>query len=79
MFLKLGSFCPLPGLLRAITFSAPKPPPLQISAYATAYSSLFSKKSLSYNDHIESYLSALFFLVIINKFCFMTDVIRNVT
>ena len=22
-----GSFCPLPGLLRAITFSAPKPPP----------------------------------------------------
>ena len=31
-----GSFCPLPGLLRAITFSAPKPPPpLQISAYAT--------------------------------------------
>ena len=31
-----GSFCPLPGLLRAITFSTPKPPPLQISAYATA-------------------------------------------
>ena len=31
-----GSFYPLPGLLRAITFSAPKPPPLQISAYATA-------------------------------------------
>ena len=30
-----GSFCPLPGLLRAITFSAPNPPPLQISAYAT--------------------------------------------
>ena len=30
-----GSFYPLPGLLRAITFSAPKPPPLQISAYAT--------------------------------------------
>ena len=30
------SFCPLPGLLRAITFSVPKPPPLQISAYATA-------------------------------------------
>ena len=30
-----GSFYPLLGLLRAITFSAPKPPPLQISAYAT--------------------------------------------
>ena len=30
-----GSFYPLPGLLRAITFSAPKPPTLQISAYAT--------------------------------------------
>ena len=30
-----GSFYPLPGLLRAITFSAPNPPPLQISAYAT--------------------------------------------
>ena len=30
-----GSFCPLPGLLRAITFLAPNPPPLQISAYAT--------------------------------------------
>ena len=30
-----GSFYPLPGLLRAITFSAPKPPLLQISAYAT--------------------------------------------
>ena len=39
-----GSFCPLPGLLRAITFSAPKPPPLQISAYATArVHSKFSK------------------------------------
>ena len=33
-----GSFCPLPGLLRAITFAAPNPPPpLQISAYATGY------------------------------------------
>ena len=32
-----GSFYPLPGLLRAITFSAPKPPPLQISAYATGW------------------------------------------
>ena len=36
-----GSFCPLPGLLRAITFSAPKPPPLQISAYATGNVTFF--------------------------------------
>ena len=34
------SFSPLPGLLRAIVFSAPKPPPSQISAYATASTSM---------------------------------------
>ena len=26
----------------------------------------------SYNDHIASYLLALFYLVIVSKFCFMT-------
>ena len=29
------SFCPLPGPLKAILFSAPNPSPSQISAYAT--------------------------------------------
>ena len=36
-----GSFCPLPGPLRAIVFSAPKPPLSQISAYVTARISSF--------------------------------------
>ena len=49
-----GSFCPLPGLLRAITFSAPKPPPLQISAYATGklYYRNLIMETIEYGDLI---------------------------
>ena len=52
-----GSFFPLPGLLRAITFSAPKPPPpLQISAYATAYDETKLRSNMNLEGNRKVYL-----------------------
>ena len=65
-----GSFCPIPGLLRAITFSAPKPPPLQISAYATVlgYKMFVTKQTKSFSTSSRQNDNILFKFVKIFKF-----------
>ena len=51
-----GSFCPLPGPLKAIVFSAPKPPPSQFSAYATAWYG--TGRDICTNNYFTSYTLA---------------------